>query len=109
MNFDDMTPEEIFELIQQLEKEMAARQNRNALETEINNVLIKARENGAAHQPKKQWDKTPYIDESFALGETTKINGVTYQSTIPNNMCDPRECRTGWKQKDDPDTDDDAS
>ena len=109
MNFDDMTPEEIFELIQQLEKEMAARQNRDALETEINNVLIKARENGAAHQPKKQWDGTPYIDESFALGETTKINGVTYQSTIPNNMCDPRECRTGWKQKDDPDTDDDAS
>lgn len=108
MDFTDMTPEEIFELIQQLEKEMAARQNRDALETEINNVLIKARENGAAHQPKKQWDGTPYIDESFALGETTKINGVTYQSTIPNNMCDPRECRTGWKQIDPDDNDGDG-
>lgn len=100
-----MTPDEIFELIQQLEKEMAARQNRDALETEINDVLLRARSNDAAKTPDRQWTTTPHIDESFALGETTVRDGVTYESTIPNNMCDPRECRTGWKQVE-PDTGD---
>src|SRR5699024_914703 len=85
MDFTDMTPEEILELIEAAEKEVAARQNRKALETEINDVLLRARSNDAAKTPDREWSSTPHIDESFALGETTVLDGVTYESKIPNN------------------------
>lgn len=103
MDFTDMTPEEILELIEAAEKEVAARQNRQALETEINDVLLRARSNGAAYEPAPEWKGAPPIDESYAVGETTVKDGTTYTSEIPNNICVPGECLTGWK-KQEPDT-----
>lgn len=102
IDLTDMTPDEILTLIEAGKKEVEVRQTRDALQRDINQVLVQAREHGSAHPPKRQWDGTPYIDASFALGETTELDGVTYESTIPNNQCDPRECRTGWKRIDDP-------
>lgn len=99
-DFTDMTAEEILALIEAANTEVAARQNRDALQRDINNVLVQARENGAAHPPKRQWDGTPHIDESYALGETTVHDGVEYVSRIPNNTCHPAECRTGWERID---------
>ena len=100
MDFSDMTPEEILELIEQAQKEVAARQNREVLETEINDVLLEARRNQAAKPPAYEWTGTPHIDESYALGETTVKDGVRYRSVIPNNRCTPEECKTGWVQDD---------
>lgn len=99
MDFSNMTPEEIYELMKQLEKELAARQNREALTRDINNVLLTARVNGAAYQPDPEWTGTPPIDESYAVGETTVKDGVGYTSVIPNNVCVPGECLTGWKKQ----------
>jgi len=99
MDFSNMTPEEIYELMRQLEKELAARQNREALTRDINNVLLTARVNGAAYEPDPEWTGTPPIDESYAVGETTTKDGVQYESVIPNNVCVPGECLTGWKKQ----------
>lgn len=100
IDFEKMIPEEILALIEAGKKNVEVRQTRDALERDINDVLVQAREHGAAHPPKRQWDGTPYIDESYALGETTVHDGVEYISRIPNNTCHPAECRTGWKKQD---------
>ena len=99
MDFTQMTPEQIFELMQQLENELKARQNREALTRDINNVLLTARVNGAAKNHDPEWTGTPPIDESYAVGETTVKDGTTYTSEIPNNVCVPGECLTGWKKQ----------
>lgn len=98
IDLTNMTPEEILALIEAGKKEVEVRQTRDALERDINNVLVQAREHGAAHRPKRNWEGPPHIDESYALGETTVHNGVEYVSRIPNNTCHPAECTTGWKQ-----------
>lgn len=98
IDFTDMTPEEILALIEAGRKEVEVRQTRDALQRDINQVLVQAREHGAAHQPQREWTGTPHIDESFALGETTVHDGVEYVSRIPNNTCHPAECRTGWER-----------
>src|SRR5690625_7440225 len=46
IDFTNMTPEEIYELMQKLEEEMRVRQNRAAIEQEANQVILDARENG---------------------------------------------------------------
>ena len=51
MDFTNMTPEQIFDLMQQLENEMLTRQNRAAIEREADQVILNARENGAATKP----------------------------------------------------------
>lgn len=100
MDFTDMTDEQLYELLQQINKDLAARQNREALTRDINNVLLTARVNGAAYEPDPEWTGTPPIDESYAVGETTTTkDGTTYTSAIPNNMCAPGECLTGWKKQ----------
>lgn len=105
IDFENMTPEQIYELMQQLEDEMRTRQNRAAIEQEADQVILDARENGAATKPPLKWEKV-HIDKAFALGETTRKDGTTYVSTIPNNTCIPGECKTGWHEAED---DDDAS
>lgn len=105
MDFTDMTPEQIYELMQQLEDEMRTRQNRAAIEREADQVILNARETGAAQKPPLKWEQVR-IDKAFALGETTRKDGITYVSAIPNNVCIPGECRTGWHEVED---DDDAS
>lgn len=106
IDFTDITAEEIFELVQAGEDEVKARQNRKALQTEINDVLLKARQNDAATTPAHEWNGTPHIDQSYALGETTVKDGVRYRSAIPNNRCIPGECQTGWVQASDPSEED---
>src|SRR5690625_1628486 len=103
MDFTNMTPEEIYELMKQLEEEMRVRQNRAAIEQEANQVILDARENGAATKPPLKWEPV-HIDKAFALGETTRKDGTTYVSAITNNVCIPGECKTGWHEVDDDDT-----
>src|SRR5690625_5197075 len=100
MDFTNMTPEEIYELMQKLEEEMRVRQNRAAIEQEANQVILDARENGAATKPPLKWEPV-HIDKAFALGETTRKDGTTYVSAITNNVCIPGECKTGWHEVDD--------
>ena len=100
IDFTNMTPEEIYELMQKLEEEMRVRQNRAAIERQADQVILDARENGAATKPPLKWEPV-HIDKAFALGETTRHNGVTYVSTIPNNTCIPGECKTGWHEVED--------
>lgn len=101
IDFENMTPEEIYELMQQLEEEMRVRQNREAIEREADQVILNARENGAATKPPLKWEHVR-IDRAFAIGETTRKDGTTYVSAIPNNVCIPGECKTGWHEvKDD--------
>ena len=102
MDFSDMTPEEIYDLMQQLENEMKTRQNREAIEQQANQVILNARDNGAATKPPLKWEKV-HIDKAFAIGETTRKDGTTYVSAIPNNVCVPGECKTGWHEIDDDD------
>src|SRR5690625_3821673 len=75
MDFTDMTPEEIYELMQKLEEEMRVRQNRAAIEQEANQVILDARENGAATKPPLQWEPV-HMDKGFAFGETTHKYGT---------------------------------
>lgn len=102
MDFTNMTPEEIYELMQQLESEMRVRQNREAIEREADQVILNARENGVAAKPPLKWEQVR-IDQAFALGETTRKDGTTYVSAIPNNVCVPGECKTGWHEVEDDD------
>lgn len=103
IDFENMTPEEIYELMQKLEEEMRVRQNRAAIEQEANQVILDARENGAATKPPLKWEPV-HIDKAFALGETTRKDGTTYVSAITNNVCIPGECKTGWHEVEDDDT-----
>ena len=102
MDFTNMTPEEIYELMQQLEAEMRVRQNRAAIEQQADQVILDARENGAATKPPLKWEPVR-IDKAFALGESTRKDGITYVSAIPNNVCIPGECKTGWHEVEDDD------
>src|SRR5690625_6915493 len=74
MDFTNMTPEEIYELMKQLEEEMRVRQNRAAIEQEANQVILDAREKGAATKPTLKWEHV-YIDKDFALGDNTSKDG----------------------------------
>ena len=100
MDFTEMTDEQLYELLQQINKDLAARQNRAAIEREADQVILNARETGAATKPPLKWEQVR-IDKAFALGETTRKDGITYVSAIPNNVCIPGECRTGWHEVED--------
>src|SRR5699024_10621666 len=103
LDFEGMTPEEIYELMQKLEEEMRVRQNRAAIERQADQVILDARDNGAATKPPLKWEPL-HIDKAFALGETTRTDGTTYVSAITNNVCIPAECKTGWHEVEDDDT-----
>src|SRR5690625_5574737 len=103
MDFTNMTPEEIYELMKQLEEEMRVRQNRAAIEQEANQVILDARENGAATKPPLKWEPV-HIDKACALAEATRKDGTIYVSANTNNVCIPGECKTGWHEVEDDDT-----
>ncbi|MEH0058812.1 hypothetical protein QDX25_07210 [Auritidibacter ignavus] len=95
-----MSSDDLFALIDAAKDEAALRQTREALERDMNNVLLEARENGAAEAPSSWWKGTPSIDESYAVGETTILDGVEWVSCIPANRCTPGRCAIGWERAD---------
>lgn len=106
-NFQDLTSDELLELMENLEQEFAHRQTSERLRSDVEKVIDDARESGAARTPKDREDfvRPRDVTEAFKAGETTTWEGRTFRSAITPNLCHPRECRTGWIEENDPEPD----
>src|SRR5690625_8009419 len=70
IDFTNITPEQIYELLQKLEEEMRVGQNRAAVEQEANQVIWEARENGQETKPPLKGEPV-HNNKAFALVGTT--------------------------------------
>lgn len=96
----EMTDQEMYELIKQMEDELGRRQTRDILRGDVTEVIKEARQGGSARKPEdlEQWVKPRDVTEAYIDGERVTDNGKAYISRITPNVCNPKECRTGWHE-----------
>ncbi|UEJ84020.1 hypothetical protein Bra3105_06825 [Brachybacterium halotolerans subsp. kimchii] len=95
-----MTDEELAEAQRAVSDELARRQSAEALERELNAVLVGARESGVASTPEQgaEWRRPLSVVDAYALGDTVTHDGKTWASTITPNTWEPGVA--GWRAQD---------
>ena len=109
MDFSEMTPEEIYELIEAAQTELGRRQTRDVFYRELAEVVQKGRESGVIETPEvgEEWQ----AGHVYSLGDVTTRNGQRYESLHPYNVWTPGDESnpvhwTLWKLLAEPETGD---
>ena len=109
MDFTNMTPEEIYELIEAAQTELGRRQTRDVFDRELAEVVQKGRESGVIETPEvgEEWQ----AGQVYSLGDVTTRNGQRYESLHPYNVWTPGDESnpvhwTLWKLLAEPETGD---
>ena len=82
MDFENMTPDEINNIIDQAKQELIHRQNIDLVESQVRQVLLTARENGVTQDrgDGEEWVQPLGAHDSYLSGDTVTFEGKTYVS-----------------------------
>ena len=106
IDFENMTTEQIYELIEAAQTELGRRQTAEAFEQQVNELYESARASGAITAPEQgeQWKQPTHAGDAYAKGDVVTHDGVQWVSTVTPNVWIPGQ--SGWHRKpeDDPET-----
>lgn len=103
MNFEDMTDEEINDLIEAMKQEVAQRQTRRVVDSQLATIIEQYREGQgpeAVPAPESEWVQPPDAARSYVQGEVVEQDGQLFESAVSCNMCAPNgHCsHEAWKK-----------
>lgn len=92
MNFEDMTEEQLLELIAQASKENETRKTRAAFDREVAEKIATYRHDaGITHTDGDEWVKPKGLNDSYLEGEILVNGGVYWRSLVTGNVCVPQD------------------
>lgn len=91
MDFESMTEQELYDLIDEVKEELARRQTLQAVDAEVATVLRNARASGAIPTPSQgaEWVQPSGAFDSYVEGDTVVHNGKRWISLVSANVWEP--------------------
>lgn len=106
LDLEQMTDEQLYELIEDAHTELGRRQTRDVFEQQVNELYESARASGAITAPEQgeQWKQPLGAHDAYAKGDVVTHDGVQWVSTVTPNTWAPGV--SGWHRtpEDDPET-----
>jgi hypothetical protein len=91
-NIADMTDEELWAYIDQLQKEAAERKTRAAVNQQVADVIQAARAgSGITHTDGDEWVKPISMLTAYVSGEIVHHEGAYWRSEVDGNVCVPQD------------------
>ena len=100
MDFDDMTDQQIVDLVKQAEQALARRQSLAALDKQVGQLLTSARSSGVVKTPDPgaAWVQPTSTVDAYLQGDVVTHQGKTWASTVNFNTWEPGV--SGWRLQD---------
>lgn len=99
MDFEQKTAQELGDLIQAAQDELARRQTVEAVNKQVADVLRVARRDGLIATPVSgdPWKQPTDASNAYMSGDVVTENGKTWESTVDYNVWTPGV--SGWREK----------
>lgn len=99
MDFENMTPDEINNIINQAKQELIHRQNIDLVESQVRQVLVTARENGVTQDrgDGEEWVQPTAAFDSYLAGDVVTHKKKTWVSLTSPNTWEPGV--SGWREQ----------
>lgn len=99
MNYEDMTDQELIEVIEGAKAEIAARQDVAAVNKQVADVLRVARRDGLIETPTRgdPWVQPTDASNAYTSGDVQIHSGKTWESTVDYNVWEPGV--SGWREE----------
>lgn len=98
MDFEGMTTEQIYELIEAAQTELGKRQTRDVFDRELAEVMKAARGNVIPDRGKGEpWEPVTSYENVYFKGDIVTHEGRTWESNINNNAGEPGV--SGWTEQ----------
>lgn len=106
MDFADMTPEQIAELIEQGKNELIRHQNNTLLDERLAEVQAEFREAGILHAPPEEWERPAEVRDTYGRGDVVEWEDGHREAIAGFVVCSPA-CNEHWIDYMEPAPDDD--
>lgn len=99
MDLSTKTPEELEQLIDEINDELLRRQNAEVIDREIGDVLSRARDNGLTETPEQgeEWQQPVTAADAYLAGDVVEHDGAVWVSTLNGNVWEPGV--SGWRRQ----------
>ena len=99
MDLTTKTPEELFQLSEEIKAELLRRQNTGVIDREIGDVLSRARNNGLTETPEQgeAWSQPVTAGDAYLAGDVVEHDGAVWVSTLNGNVWEPGV--SGWRRQ----------
>ena len=99
MDLTTKTPEELFQLSEEIKAELLRRQDVGVIDREIGDVLARARNNGIIEKPEQgeAWSQPVTAADAYLVGDVVEHDGAVWVSTLNGNVWEPGV--SGWRRQ----------
>lgn len=99
MDFNEMTDQELADLIEQARDVLAKRQSRAAVDRQVADVLRTARAEGVTETPAEgaEWVQPVGAHDAYLAGDVVEHVGKFWSSTVDYNVWEPGV--SGWREQ----------